>query len=105
MSIFSLAAIFGILLNTVGADLIVVKPTPAIDSLEDLVDDPQFAHFKPLLVKNFWGHSTLKVARPGSKGRKLLDRVMSDPNASFADIRKLNDEMSNSSLKLARVFH
>ena len=102
MSIFSLAAIFGILLNTVGADLIVVKPTPVIDSLEDLAGDPQFANIKLFLMKDFWEHSALKGARTGTKERKLLDRIMSDANFSFVDSQEWKDEASYSSPKVSK---
>ena len=83
ISIFSLAAVFGILLNTVGADLVVTKQPPAIDSLEDLLDDPQFAHSKPVVLAGFPEYSVLEYSRPGSKERRLFDRMMKDPEHSF----------------------
>ena len=101
ISIFSLAAVFGILLNTVGADLVVTKQPPAINSLEDLLNDTDFANFKSVVWAGFPEHSVLEKSLPGSKERRLFDRMMEDPESSFIDLEDFAAESFYYSSKLS----
>lgn len=89
---FSLAAIFGILLNTVGADLVVKKEPRVIDSLDDLVDDPQFSHIRVLLLKNLYEHPLIEGSPAGSKVNKLWNRINQKSETSLLDFNRFNDQ-------------
>lgn len=82
LCLFVMAAIFGILLSTIGADLVARPRVSVIDSLDDLLKSP----IKPLIVKKFWMYNTLKMSIPGTKINQLHERIMQHPNESIFNI-------------------
>ena len=67
IAVFSSILVSGILLNIVGADLIVKRGPPVIDSLDDLLNSPM----KPVLPKRFFSYAMAKSSPPGTKMNKL----------------------------------
>ena len=90
MSLFCLTAIFGTLLNTVGADLVVIKPPPVIDSLDELLEST----LTPLISRNFYSWDLIQNSPPGSKLSKLWQRVNQNLNESTFILSRDN-EMDN----------
>lgn len=82
LSIFALVAVFGILLNTVGADLIVLKEPPTIDSLDDLLDDPMHRSVKPIVSRSLHEYHFVKDSLPGSQLHRLWQRMSEDLNTT-----------------------
>lgn len=71
ISIFALVAIFGVLVNTVGADLVIKKEPSVINSLDDLLND----RMKPVLPKRLFAYHLAQVSPPGSKLNQLWQRM------------------------------
>lgn len=78
-SLFALFAIHGILLNTVGADLVVKYQPATIDSMDDLL----VSNLRPLMVNNLFVHYILKASPPGSKENKLWLKMQEEIDRSL----------------------
>ena len=74
ISLFALFAILGILLNTVGAELVVKKEPPVIDSLNDLLNTT----ITPMVLGQQVDIEYLKSSRPGSELNHLYIRMMEE---------------------------
>ena len=74
ISVFSSILISGILLNTVGADLIVKREPPLIDSLNDLLS----SNMKPIMMKKVTGYESVRTSPQGTKLNKLWQRMIKD---------------------------
>lgn len=81
VSIFVLIGIFGILLNTVGADLIVKKKASVIDSVDDLLE----SGILPLVQKRLFEYEMFRSSIPGSQVHKLWVVMQRDLNNSIFD--------------------
>lgn len=84
-SAFVVFAVTGILRNTVGANLIVMRSPPTIDSLDDLFG----SKVTPLLFTDFYEHQAIRKAVPGTRLYKLqqfIEKRHLEPNAkAFID--------------------
>ena len=80
-SLFALFAIHGIILNTVGADLVVIREKPPIDSLDDLLREG----LTPILVNNSFECNILKTSRNNSEQHQLWQRVQERKSALTPD--------------------
>lgn len=102
VSIFFLITICGILLNTVGADLIAVVMPPKVNSLDDLLK----GQLQPYISKNLYLYEMLRTADKGSKYNQLWNRIQSHEGAVISfdlksphfmeDFNKLVDDIDSS---------
>lgn len=90
--------IYGILMSTVGADLVVQITPPRIESLDDLLN----SEITPVIFKKLFLLNILKASPSSGKMNKLFDKIMKNPNESLFDIN-VNDvsEMMPRFLSLA----
>lgn len=85
-SLFTLFAVFGLLLNTVGADLIVKKSPPTIDSLDDLLN----SRMQPVIIRRLFEYELIKASPSGSKLNKVWNRMNENLNVSLFDFDESN---------------
>ena len=97
MAVFSSILISGILLNTVGADLIVKRGPPVIDSLNDLLN----SNMKPLMLKKLNGYALVKRAPPGTILNKLWQRMVQEGlNETVFDVPEVIDLTKTAEISL-----
>ena len=70
-SLFALFLVHGLILNTVGADLVVKNQPATIDSLDDLLA----SGLQPMILDNLFAYYILKSSPPGSRENKLWLKV------------------------------
>lgn len=85
-SLFTLFAIHGILLNTVGADLVVMNQPATIDSLDDLLSSP----LRPMILDNLFVYHILESSNPTQKANKLWLRVNEQKDKSLVKLDSAN---------------
>lgn len=81
-SIFTLIAVFGFLLNTVGADLVYKKEPSVIDSFDDLIN----SQLQPAVLKKLAEYQLIKYSLPGSELNKLWIKMNENLDKSILDI-------------------
>ena len=83
-----LYAIHMILMSTLSTDLTVAIVPPSIDSLQELLYDPQFKEIKPVILRQMNMYSTLSHSRNGTDERVLFERLVATENVSIKAVDK-----------------
>ena len=79
-------AVHMVLMGTLSTDLTVPIVAPSIESLRDLLYEPKFRKFQPVIFRQLNMYSVLKNSRPKTDERVLFERIMAHPNESIRDI-------------------
>ena len=101
--VFSLMFVFGILLNLIGADLVVSVAPSKIDSLSDLLN----TNIQPYIIKNLFLYELLKASPEGSKlhhlwlktgavGKGIINIDFQNKEQILNDAVTLLDDVNNS---------
>ena len=70
-SLFALFAIRGVILNMVGADLVVISEKSPVDSIDDLLS----SDIMPMVLKNQFEHYLMQASPEGSKQHQLWLKI------------------------------
>ena len=79
-----------VLMSTLSTDLMVPFIPRSIESLSDLLYDPEFHETKPVISRQMNMLSVLKQSPPGTDARVLLDRIMQDERTSIRTVDMKN---------------
>lgn len=88
-SLFTLFSVHGILFNTIGADLIVRKEPPVIDTLDDLLE----SNLIPVLNRKFTEYDLIKSSPPDHPLHKLWLRMQQNITKSIFDADLENEDI------------
>lgn len=83
-------AIHIILMSTLSTDLTVPLNVRSIETLFDLLYDPEFNQTQPVILRQLNMYSVLKHSRPGTDERVLFDKIMANGSAGIKEV-SLND--------------
>ena len=75
-----------VLMNTLSSDLTVPVATQSIDSLHDLLYEPQFQNVTPVILRALNMLNLLINARKGTDEYFLYQRILADPNNTIIDV-------------------
>ena len=87
---FMIEAIFKNLLST---DKTIEKLVPQIDTIQDLLENPKFSEYIPVVFEGFWHIDGLKTASPETDEGKLWAKMMQTKNESVIKWGKSEAQM------------
>ena len=91
-------AIHIVLMGTLSTDLTVPVTLPSIESLSDLLYDPEFNSTQPVIFRQMNMYSVLKHSRVGTDERALFEKIASNENVSVKEIGMTNHELGFSTV-------
>ena len=74
--------IFGFWVNLISTDIVAQQYPPPIDSLDDILNEPRFAHPYIIAPKTFEAHERLYNAPPGSVFNRIYESISKQANCS-----------------------
>lgn len=93
-----LYAIHIVLMGTLSSDLTVSITPRVIESLKDLLYDPEFNQTQPIILRQMNMYFVLRNSRPGTDERALFDKIMTNESAGLRDIDTKNQQRGMSML-------
>lgn len=81
--------VFGLLINLISTDLVVQKQGRTLDSLQELLYDPEYSEHRLFILKQLYIYGVLKQAKQGSDLNKLFNRIHLKENEEY--LGSLND--------------
>ena len=87
-------AIHVVLMGTLSTDLTVPVPSRCIESLSDLLYDPEFNHTEPVIFRQMNMYSVLKHSRKGTIERDLFEKIIANETSRVKGINIDKPEVS-----------
>ena len=84
-----------VLMNTLSSDLTVPVVTRSIESLHDLLYEPQFQNVTPVILRALNMLNLLSNARNGTDEYFLYERILADPDNTIIDIDLSNPDVGS----------
>lgn len=79
-------AIHMVLMGTLSTDLTVPPAIRSIETLSDLLYDPEFNKTTPVIIRSLNMYSVLRSSRPGTQERALFERLIQNESVSVKEV-------------------